>query len=131
MGQVQEGDEVDPGQPFMKVVDTAGMMVEGNINQAESELVHIGQRADVGFDAFPALHLKGRVESVGALAVGGWRQNYYIRSIPVKIVLESPDARVIPDLSAFGDVVLSRQQDALIVPAEAVRTSDGKPVVCM
>lgn len=129
MGQVQEGDEVDPGQPFMKVVDTAGMIVEGTINQAESELIHIGQQAEVGFDAFPSLHLKGRVQSVGALAVGGWRQNYYIRSIPVKIVLESPDARVIPDLSAFGDVVLSRQDDALIIPAEALQISGGKPVV--
>ena len=129
MGQVQEGDEVDPGEPFMKVVDTASMMVEGGINQAESELIHIGQQADVGFDAFPSLRLRGKVQSVGALAVGGWRQNYYIRSIPVKIVLETPDAHVIPDLSAFGDVVLSRQENALIVPIEAVRTAGGMPVV--
>ena len=129
MGQVQEGDEVDPGEPFMKIVDTASMMVEGTINQADGELLRIGQPAEVGFDAFPGLRLKGRVQSVGALAVGSWRQNYYIRNIPVKITLDSQDSRVIPDLSAFGNVVLFRKEDALIVPAEAIQTAGGEPVV--
>ncbi len=128
MGQVQEGDEVDPGQPFMKVVDTSSMIVEGTINQAESELVHIGQQVDVGLDAFPDSRIKAKVKSMGALAVGGWRQNFYIRNVPFKIALEKQDARVIPDLSAYGDVVLTRKEDALIIPAEAVETIQGEPV---
>ena len=36
---------------------------------------------------------------------------------------------MIPDLSAFGNVVLFRKEDALIVPAEAIRTAGGEPVV--
>jgi hypothetical protein len=129
MGQVQEGDDVDPGEPFMKVVDTSGMMLDGTVNQAEADLVRIGQSAQVGLDAFPGLKLKGTVQSVGALAVGSWRENYYIRSIPVKIALESRDSRVIPDLSAFADVALSFEPDALQVPLEAIQSSDGRPVV--
>lgn len=129
MGQVQEGDDVDPGEPFMKVVDTSGMMLDGTMNQAEAELVRIGQPAEVGLDAFPGLKLKGRVQSVGALAVGSWRENYYIRNITVKIALESADSRVIPDLSAFADVALSVEPNVLQVPREAIQSADGRPVV--
>jgi HlyD family secretion protein len=129
MGQVQEGDDVDPGEPFMKIVDTSEMTLEGSINQVEAELIHIGQVAEVGLDAFPGLRLKGTVRSVGALAQGSWRQNDYIRSIPVTIALETTDQRVIPDLSAFAEVVLSRKDDALQLPAEAVQTAGGQAAV--
>jgi hypothetical protein len=129
MGQVQEGDEVHPGVPFMKVVDTSGMVLEGSVNQADGELIRIGQAAEVGFDAFPGLRLKGKVQSVGALAAGSWGQNYYIRNIPVRIALEGHDARVIPDLSAFGNVLLSHKDNALMVPAEAVQTSQAGSAV--
>src|SRR5215471_392785 len=44
-GQIQEGDQVWPGQPFMKIVDPNSMQVEARINQVESEDVHIGQPA--------------------------------------------------------------------------------------
>lgn len=127
MGQVQQGDQVAPGQPFMKIVDTASMQLEGSINQAESEGIRLGQPSEVNFDAFPDLHLHGKVAAVGALAAGGWRQNYYIRNVPVRVALMNLDARVIPDLSASADVLL-KHEDALIVPREAVLEEGGKTV---
>jgi HlyD family secretion protein len=128
-GQIQEGDQVWPGQPFMKIVDSNSMQVEARINQVESEDVHIGQPARVNFDAFPGLRLEGKVRSVGAMGVGGWNENYYNRSIPVVISLESSDSRVIPDLSASGDIVIRHRENVLLAPLEAVETEGGKPVV--
>ena len=52
MRQIELGDQVSPGQPFMKVVNTATMTVEAKINQAESERFRIGQKATVTLDAF-------------------------------------------------------------------------------
>ncbi|HTM50950.1 MAG TPA: HlyD family efflux transporter periplasmic adaptor subunit, partial [Bryobacteraceae bacterium] len=95
-GQIQEGDQVWPGQPFMKIVDTRSMQVEARINQVESEDVHIGQAATVNFDAFPGLHLNGKVYSVSAMGVGGWRDNYYLRTLPVVITILGSDSRLIP-----------------------------------
>jgi len=126
MGQVQEGDQVYPGQPFMKIVDTSSMQLEGNVNQVESEGVRLGQPAELSFDAFPGMHLKGKVVSVGALGVAGWQQNYYLRQIPVRIAIEGQDARLIPDLSASGDVLLDRKDDAVIAPLEAITAENGK-----
>jgi hypothetical protein len=129
MAQIQQGDRVSPGQQFMKIVDTNTMQVEATVNQAESSQFRIGQKATVMFDAFPGLQLTGKVYSLGALAVGGWRQNYYIRSVPVRLTIEGHDSRVIPDLSAGADVVLERAENKPVLPLGAIQTENGKTVV--
>ena len=43
MGQVQQGDQVYPGQLFMKVVNPRSMQLEARANQAESSDLRIGQ----------------------------------------------------------------------------------------
>jgi multidrug efflux pump subunit AcrA (membrane-fusion protein) len=129
VAQIQLGDQVAPGQPFMKIVDTGSMQIDGMINQAESEAIRLGQEARVEFDAFPGLRLPGKVIAVGALAVGGWRQNYYIRNIPVRVQIMGSDPRVIPDLSASGDILLGTEDGKVVVPRSAVADLGGKPVV--
>ncbi|MBI4874167.1 MAG: HlyD family efflux transporter periplasmic adaptor subunit [Acidobacteria bacterium] len=130
MAMIQEGDQVYPGQPIMKVVDTGNMQVEAVINQAESEEFRIGQPAKITLDAFPGLELKGKVYSIGALAVGGRMQNYYIRNIPVRIAIEGSDPRLIPDLSAGAEVVIERSEPhSTLVPQGAVSTESGKTYV--
>ena len=127
--QVQEGDQVSPGQPFVKVVDTSSMMVDATVNQVEAEQMRLGQRAAIEFDAFPGLRLGGKVQSIGAIAVGGFRVNYYIRSVPVRVQIEGNDPRVIPDLSASANVQLARVENTLVAPLEAVVAERGKDFV--
>jgi HlyD family secretion protein len=129
MNQIKLGDQLAPGQPFLKVVDASSMLLDATMSQAESEIFRIGQRARVRFDAFPEIALGGRVESVGALAVGGRRTNYYVRSIPVRLSIEGSDSHVIPDLTASADVVVDEDRDGIIVPREAVLERAGKAVV--
>jgi multidrug efflux pump subunit AcrA (membrane-fusion protein) len=129
MGQIQEGDQVGPGQLFMKVVDPRSMQVDARANQAESSLLRIGQRVTVHLDAFPGVRLPGSIYSIGALAVGGWMQNYYIRNVPVNITIEGYDPRLIPDLSASGDVVIDQADNVLTVPLKAVHRRNGKPTL--
>jgi HlyD family secretion protein len=129
MGQVQMGDQVNPGQPFMKIVDTTSMQLESSVSQVDSEEIRLGQQAEVHFDAFPDLQMKGRVYSIGALAAGSWRQSYYVRNVPVNIAIQSSDPRLIPDLSASANIVLERKENVLAVPEEAVFRTNGKAEV--
>jgi multidrug resistance efflux pump len=129
MNQIKVGDRLSPGQPFMAVVDPNSMQLDAMMSQAESEQVRLGQSATVHFDAFPDIVIKGRVQAVGAFAMGGRRVNYYVRRIPVRVKLENPDSRVIPDLSASADVVTAQPASGLIVPREALSEAEGKPVV--
>ncbi|MGH9710763.1 MAG: hypothetical protein ACRD37_09460, partial [Candidatus Acidiferrales bacterium] len=45
MGEVQEGDEVRPGVPFMKVIDPAEMNVRVEVNQEDTPGLRVGQAA--------------------------------------------------------------------------------------
>ncbi|MDZ7639099.1 MAG: efflux RND transporter periplasmic adaptor subunit [Bryobacterales bacterium] len=136
MRQVAEGEQVRPGRSFMKVVDPTQMVVEAAVNQSESESFAFGQDAMIGLDAFPDLKLAGKVTGLGALATGGWRENYYIRNIPIRVTIDKFDPRVIPDLSAFADVEVRSRENGLLVPRGAIgfdgdkafvmRSADGK-----
>jgi RND family efflux transporter MFP subunit len=129
VGQVQLGDELAPGQPFLRVVDPKTMQLDATVNQVDADEVRLGQPATVRFDAYPALVVQGKVESVGTLAVSGRRVNYWVRQVPVRIAIDGHDDRVLPDLTASADVLLGEQSDALIIPREAVQETDGKAVV--
>lgn len=123
--QIQEGDTVNPGQPFLKIVNVSSMQVEATINQAESSHFRIGQEATVGLDAFPGAAFKARVHSIGALATMPGRQQYYIRNVPIRVQMLQFDQRVIPDLSASADVALESAENVLLVPASAVTVENG------
>ena len=133
--QVKTGDEVNPGTFFMRVVDLSGMIVQGSVNQVDSQTVRIGQEAEVRLDAYPDLVLPGRVVSIGAMATtggGGWNRggrDTYVKNVSIEISIEAEDPRVIPDLSASAEIVLERKQDLLLIPRSAIRQRDDKAFV--
>lgn len=126
MTQISEGDQVAPGQPFMKIVNQATMQVEGNVNQSESGEIRLGQDVRVGIDSFPGLQMRGKVVGMNALAVGGGRSSGNVRNIPVRIQLINIDKRVIPDLSAHCDVIVEKADGQLRVPLPALLEEGGK-----
>jgi HlyD family secretion protein len=128
LSQIQVGERVSPGQPFMRVMDPNSMLLDALMSQTEAEMVRVGQPATIHFDAFPEIVLPGKVRSVGALAFSGRRTNYYVRRVPVQVSITQIDQRVIPDLSASADIVTSAAE-GLIVPREAVTEESGKSVV--
>ncbi|MEZ5401185.1 MAG: HlyD family efflux transporter periplasmic adaptor subunit [Bryobacteraceae bacterium] len=126
---IQQGDQLRPGTLFMKVVNPDKMQVEGTVNQTDSGEIRIGQKASVKFDAFPGLILPGHVYSIGALAVGGVRENYFIRNVPVMVAIDEAHDKVIPDLSAAADVVLHGEGDKLLAPLGALSHDKGADYV--
>ena len=128
MLQIREGDQVFPGQQIMKIVQPSSMQVEAMINQTESSQFRIGQQARITLDGFPGVEVPGRVYAIGALATRSWRDQYYIRNIPVRFTLMSQDHRIIPDLSASATVILEKAENATVVPLGSIRTEAGKTV---
>jgi len=124
-----EGDRVYPGSMFMRVVDPASMQLEGTVNQAESGQFHIGQEAEVELDAYPGYRYKGRVAALGALAVTRGREQYYQRTLPIRIRIQNPDSKMLPDLTGAADVIVHREEHVLLAPTSAVQFENGKSYV--
>jgi HlyD family secretion protein len=137
--QVESGDQVWPRTLFMQVVDVSQMMVTAMANQSDIQPIRIGQQAEVRLDAYPGMVLPGEVVAIGALAStggsGGRRfsrgaREDWVRGVEIQIALRKSDERVIPDLSASADILLSDEPDQLIIPREAIRhRDDGTNVV--
>jgi multidrug resistance efflux pump len=126
--QVQLGDRVFPGQGFMKIVNTSKMRVESTINQAESSAIRLGQRARIRLDAYPSLQFNGVVDGIGALAAAGFRQGYFVRTVPVRVRIEGSDPQLIPDLSASVEVILDGVDKGVLAPLGSVHWEENKSV---
>lgn len=123
------GDQITPGTLLMRVVDPSSMLVEGSVSQAEITRFRIGQEARITLDAHPGVCYEGEVEAIGALAAQTGREQYYVRSVPLRLRMKNIDERVIPDLSAAADILVEKVEDALVVPAEALNLERGKAFV--
>jgi len=124
MRQIQQGDQIRPGELFMQVVDLKSLIVSASVNQVDVDLIRLGQKARIRFDAFPGLELPGRVTAVGAYARGrGWRRSY-VTSIPVRLNFERMDPRVLPNFSVSADVIIQEKSDVTLVPKECIFPAD-------
>jgi len=128
--QAAEGDEIRPGTYFLQIVDPSSMVLEAQINQADSQRVRVGMKAIVRLDAYPDLSWKGRVASVAAMTGGSGDGRSrsgagdFVRNITVTVEILENDARIIPDLSASADVITVEHSDMLLAPREALQRGE-------
>ncbi|MCC7496160.1 MAG: HlyD family efflux transporter periplasmic adaptor subunit [Bryobacterales bacterium] len=131
MAQIQVGDQLWPGMMFMQIVDNRSMVLNATVNQVDIERIRLGQKANVGFDAYPDLHLPAHIVAIGAMTnSGGMRQNF-VKNVPVRLELDRIDSRVIPDLTVSIDIQLETVNAQAAVPLEAVfrQSAGGAPFV--
>ncbi|MBM3728778.1 MAG: HlyD family efflux transporter periplasmic adaptor subunit [Acidobacteria bacterium] len=131
MAQIQEGDQLYPGQFYMQIVDTSSMVINATMNQVDSERLRVGMRARVRFDAYPDLELPAHIYGIGAVTKSGGFRASFFKEVPLRLKIDKMDPRVIPDLSVSIDVVLDESSEqASMVPSESVfKDEAGKSFV--
>jgi len=112
MGEVQEGDQVEPGTPFMQVVNPATMQVRISANQQDFPRLQIGQKSKVRLDAYPELVFPAVVEQIAPIAEQG-SFSEKVRVFAVVISIQGNDPKLMPDLSAAVDVDLGSQGNGM------------------
>jgi biotin carboxyl carrier protein len=111
MGEVQEGDQVRPGVPFMQVVNPATMQVRVLANQQDFPSLQVGQTAKVRLDAYPDLVFPAKLDQLAPIGEGGDFSNK-LRSFVVIVAIEGNNPKLMPDLSAAVDVDVAKQSAA-------------------
>jgi HlyD family secretion protein len=119
MAEVQEGDEIRPGVPFLQVVDPQAMRVRSRVNQVDALTLRAGMPARIRLDAYPDVELPGRLEQATAIGTAS-DMSERVRTFVATFMVQGADARLMPDLSAAVDVELERQKDVLVVPRDAL-----------
>ncbi len=139
--QVATGAQLRPGAYFMQIVDLSAMVIDAGVNQVDSQLLKVGQKAVIRLDAYPDRTWPGRLVALGALASssagggGGGRRmsrgggSNFVRQISAVLDVQASDRVIIPDLSANADVVLDTEQNVLLAPRESVNEENGRAFV--
>jgi HlyD family secretion protein len=122
MSEVQEGDQVRPGVPFMQVVNPSAMQVRVMANQQDFPSLQVGQTAKVRLDAYPELVFQAKLDQLAPIGEGGDFSNK-LRSFVVIVAITGNDPKLMPDLTAAVDVDISKQsagssaaQNAVAIP---------------
>ncbi|MGH9524545.1 MAG: efflux RND transporter periplasmic adaptor subunit [Terriglobales bacterium] len=124
MGEVQEGDEVRPGVPFLQVMNPGAMQVRARVNQADLPWLNVGQTVAIRPDAYPGLTLPGQLQRLAAIGVTSGMSNK-VRTFTAIFDIAGSDPRLMPDLSVAIDIVLERRGNSLIVPRDALYVDAG------
>jgi membrane fusion protein (multidrug efflux system) len=101
--RLQIGQQAVPNLPVLTLVRDGSTYVEANFKETDLDRMAVGQRAEIRFDAYPRLVLKGRVASIGAgtgaefsvlpaqNATGNWVK--VTQRVPVRIAVEGTSPR--------------------------------------
>jgi hypothetical protein len=124
MVEIQEGEEARPGMPIMLVVDPSAMLVRVKVNQADVHVLKAGQPARISLDAYPGLEFHGKVEQVAPVGTTS-RLTDRVRNFVAIVSIQGNHPKLMPDLSAAVDVELERQENAIVLPRDAVAGEKG------
>lgn len=128
MGEVQEGDQVRPGVPFMKVVDPSEMNIRANVNEADLPHLSAGQQAQVYLDAYPGLSFTATLGELAPIGHTG-RFTDKVHTFSAVFTVHGNNPKLMPDLSAAVDIDLQEVKNAIVVPRGSVASEKGQDYV--
>lgn len=118
------GETATPDQPAFIITDPTKVWVRGNVPELEVARVQAGSAAIVRLHAFPDAAMQGTITYVAPAL------DERTRSLPVRVTLQAPDARLRSGLFGSVELIGGRADDrVLVVPVDAVATLDGQTVV--
>ncbi|HEY4360953.1 MAG TPA: efflux RND transporter periplasmic adaptor subunit [Bryobacteraceae bacterium] len=122
------GDHAVPGGVLAEVPDLSTLEVESKVDEVDRGRIAVDNDVLVHVDAFPEKVLKAKLVSITPLAEQNneWPPT---RSFKGYAKLESPDSRMRPGMNAGADVIQAKIPQAISIPAKALFTIAGKPVV--
>jgi HlyD family secretion protein len=122
------GDSVWPGAAVAEIPDLNTLEMEGKIEEIDRGRILVGNDARVRIDSLPELTLQAKLSLVSPLTeqTFEWPPTSSFRGYSR---IEKPDPRLRPGMNGSMDVEISRIPAATSVPAKALFTRNGKPVV--
>jgi RND family efflux transporter MFP subunit len=107
--------------PIMTIADTSALKLKGTVGQEMLPLLSVGREIDVIVDIYSDKTIKGKIESIGPMAVSTGAL------FPIEISIENNDGME-AGLSAHASIGLSEEK-GVVVPVSSVVQNDGKSYV--
>jgi len=116
---VVSGTMNNPASVIGTIADLSEILAEVDVDETEVVEVKPGLDADVSVDAIPDISYHGKVVEVGSSGYSKPQQPD-VQFFRVKVLLERPDDRLRPGMSARAEIRIATHSQALVVPIQAV-----------
>ncbi|MBI1897824.1 MAG: HlyD family efflux transporter periplasmic adaptor subunit [Acidobacteria bacterium] len=122
------GDQAWPGGAIAEIPDLSTLEMEGKLEEIDRGRISAGSDVIVRLDALPEASIPAELANISPLTQQNWEwppsRNFrgYARIL-------KPDTRLRPGMNGTMDVIVERIPRAISVPAKALFTYQGKPVV--
>lgn len=126
-GMVMGEGDTSGGKQCMQIADLSKMKVTVQVGEKDIAKIAVGQSANVTYPAFPDIVSQGTVTAIASVAnsdaanSGGGSVTFN-----VDILIEAPDSRLKPGMTAEVSVVTEQLDDVVMVPTMALMTEDGE-----
>lgn len=126
-GMIMGESDTSGGKQCMQIADLSKMKVTVQVGEKDIAKIAVGQSANVTYPAFPDIVSQGTVTASASVANsdtangGGGSATFN-----VDILIEAPDARLKPGMTAEVSVVTEQLDDVVMVPTMALMTEDGE-----
>ena len=126
-GMIMGESDTSGGKQCMQIADLSKMKVTVQVGEKDIAKIAVGQSANVTYPAFPDIVSQGTVTAIASVAnsdaANGGGGNV---TFNVDILIEAPDARLKPGMTAEVSVVTEQLDDVVMVPTMALMTEDGE-----
>lgn len=126
-GMVMGEGDTSGGKQCMQIADLSKMKVTVQVGEKDIAKIAVGQSANVTYPAFPDIVSQGTVTAIASVAnsdaANGGGSSV---TFNVDILIEAPDSRLKPGMTAEVSVVTKQLDDVVMVPTMALMTEDGE-----
>lgn len=126
-GMIMGESDTSGGKQCMQIADLSKMKVTVQVGEKDIAKIAVGQSANVTYPAFPDIVSQGTVTAIASVAnsdvANGGGSSV---TFNVDILIETPDARLKPGMTAEVSVVTEKLDNVVMVPTMALMTEDGE-----
>lgn len=125
-GMIMGESDTSGGKQCMQIADLSKMKVTVQVGEKDIAKIAVGQSANVTYPAFPDIVSQGTVTAIASVANSDAANGGGNVTFDVDILIEAPDARLKPGMTAEVSVVTEQLDDVVMVPTMALMTEDGE-----
>lgn len=125
-GMIMGESDTSGGKQCMQIADLSKMKVTVQVGEKDIAKIAVGQNANVTYPAFPDIVSQGTVTAIASVANSDSNNGGGSVTFNVDILIEAPDSRLKPGMTAEVSVVTEKLDDVVMVPTMALMTEDGE-----
>jgi HlyD family secretion protein len=127
--RIREGASVRERQAIITIPDMTKMSVKVKIHETYIKKVKKGEKAKITVDAYPDKIIEGEVTQVGVLpdSQNMW-MNPDLKVYLTTVTLDGTNEWLKPGMTAKVEIFVSKLDDVIYVPVQAVSADNGKQV---